>query len=665
MRKALLFAACSLSAGAAFHQRFLVHTESESKEPKKLTPDTPKDLKFTEIKYGFDICQNRLKDYSTTDRRKVNPVFKTRAEHLANLKDPSKTFDVLIIGGGCNGAGTLLEGTARGLNCALIDRNDFASETSSRSTKLIHGGVRYLQEVFRFERGAVEKFKLVFEGLDERNFMLNTAPYMNTKLELVIPCTNLFWLGYYYIGASMYHFLSYVNWWRTNYAYKLPRPSFVGRNMMKELFPLMKGNNYGVKFCEGQMNDARLLIQTLLTSTQDNYIPNMKGATVANYVEFVDFIKSKEGKCIGAKLRDRLNNTEFDVKAKAIVNCAGIFSDHIRTLDNPQVAPRIVPSRGIHIAIPHKYTEKDVGVLIPYTSDKRVMFVLPYRGYTLAGTTDHKCDIDSAPIAPESDIIEVANELSNYFAGNIKDDCTAAWCGIRPLVLADPSAPAELGVRDKIRMMLGKGPTKASTRALTRNHVVEVTKSGLVSLMGGKWTSYRRMGQDTIDAVLKNNPNISVPNKLSVTRNMRLIGGYNSKTLDKTEKDIHEFVDAYRLFLHEKYSLAPDVAASLVEMYGANAPKVVALGEANNLNGLIHKGVPIIKAQVLYAIRNEMATNVRDVLFRRLGVGFASKQTAEEMISSVADLMAKELDWSEEKKQEEIDTAKKHLLTLG
>lgn len=659
MRKVLSFAACGIATGAAFRRYHQLHTEPQ---PKQETLD--RDPKDVEAKYGYDIYLSKLGNYALTDQRKLSPAFKTRADHIANLKDSSKVFDVLIIGGGCNGGGTLLEASTRGLSCALVDRGDFALETSSRSTKLIHGGVRYLEEAMKLERGLKEKFMLVVEGLDERNFMLNAAPYMNKKIDMVIPCSNTFKLLYYAAGVSVYHFLSFFKWKLANYTYKLPRPSFVSKTEMKDLFPILKGDNYGVKFAEGQTNDSRLMLQTVLTSSQDNYVPNMKGATVANYVEFVDFIKDKEGKCIGARLKDRIDESVFEVKAKAIVNCTGAFADKIRLQDNPKAIPRIVGSRGVHITIPRRYTEHGMGILIPRTVDGRVMFILPYRGMTIAGTTDHKCDIVSAPIAPEEDIKEISNELKNYFHGDAESECTAAWCGIRPLVLAKPKVSSGLTFKDRLLKLIGKESVKVSTKSLTRSHEVEVSPSGLVSLMGGKWTSYRRMGQDAVEAVLQHNPDIVAQNS-SLTRNLRLIGSYTNRTFDKTEKSISDFIDAYKLFISDRYALEPEVASHLVEQYGTNSVTVASLGDNAKLNERVHAASPIIKAQVIHAIRHELGTNVRDVLFRRLGVGFVNKKIAEEMIPAVADLMATELQWTEERKQLEIDLARKNLLTLG
>ncbi len=638
-----------------------IRAEAEPKEEK---------IKHLDKQYGYDMYLKGIKKYSVSEQKKVKQEFKSRSQHLKELKDQSKTFDVLIIGGGCNGAGTLFDASTRGLYCALIDRGDFGSGTSSRSTKLIHGGIRYLQEVFKLERGFVEKFKLVVEGLDERNFMLNSAAYLNRKLEMVVPCSNLFWLTYFYAGVCLYHFLSFAKWCFSDYTYRLPRPQYLSKTEMKAFFPNLKGENYGVRFSEGQMNDARLVVQTLLTATQENYVPNMKGAVLGNYVEFLDFVKDSKGKCIGAKLRDRLDGSEFTVKAKSIVNCAGAFSDEIRLKDNPKTTRRIVGSRGVHIIIPQKYTNKGLGILIPKTVDGRIMFVLPFQGATIAGTTDHKCNIETAPVAPPEDVKEITSQLSYYFKGDLDKECIAAWCGIRPLVAAKEKMPSKfsakwMAFRDRLYKMLGKEPKKLSTKSLTRSHEIEVSESGMVSLLGGKWTAYRKMGQDAVDAVLKEHPEIVPASKESISRNIRLIGAYTSKSLDGTEKDITEFIDHYTRFLHDEYKLDWDTCAHLVQHYGANAIQVAMLGAETNSNQKLHKDSPVIKAQVIYAIRKEMAVSTRDIIFRRLGIGFTNQKVAEEVIPGVAEVMASEMGWNDKKKKEEIETAKKNVLSLA
>jgi len=650
MRKALCLALCSISC---FNNP--LRTESNTPSNNEPTKRVYKDLKPL---YGYDVYHKHIKKFSVSDQCKLKPKLKKRAEHLAVLKNTPE-FDVLVIGGGCTGAGTLLEASSRGLSCALIDRGDFGIETSSRSTKLFHGRVKHLKDIIRFEREVIKRFKLLLEGLDERNFIINSAAYMNKEIEIVIPSTNVFKWIYHYIGVSIYHLLSYFQWIFSDYGYKLPRPSLITQEQMQKLVPSLKYKSYGVKLSESQISDTRLLIQSLLTATQNDYLTNMKGATLANYVEFVDFIKDNNGKCVGVNLIDRTDGSKFSVKARAIINCTGGFADEIRRKDNPNAIKRTIGSRGVHLAIEQKYTKKRLGVLIPNTSDGRMMFVLPYERMTIAGTTDHRCEVQSTPIAPLEDIKEIEKELSKHFTSQTPFLCTAAWCGIRPLVL---DTNKELS-RFNPRRLLGRKDQE--TKVLPRSHVVEVSKSGLISVMGGRWTVYRKMGQTAIDTALKAHPEIIPSNKVSVTRNMRLIGGYTSKSFDGSEDNVNEFIGYYKRILHEKYSLDWELASNLVETYGIHSIKVANIGVKKGMNGRLHKDYHYTKAQVIYAIRKELATNVRDVVFRRLGIGFFDKIATEKIIPIVATIMAKEMDWSKEKKAEEIKAAKDSLLTLA
>lgn len=619
---------------------------------------------------GYDIFLKDIKNIKEQERKKLLFDLKSREQHLKELKNPSKKFDVLVIGGGCNGAGVVFDASTRGLSCALIDSGDFASGTSSRSTKLIHGGIRYLEQAFKLERGFVDKLKLVVEGLDERNFMLNTASYMNKNLEMAIPCKNIFILGYYYAGVCLYHFLSYFKWCFSDYQYRLPRPKLISKSKMKELIPSLKGNCYGIKFSEGQMNDARLDIQTLLTSSVDSYVPGMKGTVLANYVECIGLLKDSSGKIIGAKLKDKIENKEFTVKANAVVNCAGIFSDAIRIMDNPSAQKRIVGSRGVHIMLPHEYTKSNVGVLIPKTADGRIMFILPYQGMTIAGTTDHACDLEHFPSAPEGDIKEIADVLKDYFNGDIQKECIAAWCGIRPLVAAKPVPKSGIGkvievIKGKYYKILGKKPKESSTKALTRSHELEVSNSGLISLMGGKWTAYRKMGQDTVDLILKEHPELNPTTKESISHNVRMIGAYTNKSIEGSEKNISEFIPSYKRFLNEYYNIDLNSCNHLIECYGTNAIQVAQLGKDLKLNEKLHESLPVLKIQVIFAIRKELAVSVKDVVFRRLGIGFTNSKIAEELIPIVASIMAKELRWNSEKQADEMHSAKLFLKRLG
>ena len=453
--------------------------------------------------YNFQM--ENLSHLRYFDRRKLKARLRKREEHLSELKSKDTNIDVLIIGGGATGAGVLLDGSMRGLKCALIEKGDFASATSSKSTKLIHGGIRYLEQFFKLERGFIDKIKLVVESLDERNYMLNSAPYMNKSVKMVVPCKNIFYLIYYYVGVNFYHFISFLNFvFSRDYTLKLPRPQFVSKRRMKELFPLLKRASYGVLFCEGQMDDARAALQSMLTVTAEHYIGGLKPAIIANYTSLFSFIYDKDTQKIsGAILKDETTGRQFEVRCKSVINCTGPYADNIRLLDDPSANKRMVGSRGVHLVLPKYMTPHDVGLVVPKTKDGRIMFNLPYKHkYTISGTTDHPNSIDPMPMAPHSDIQEILAELKNYYdmGDHPENQVLSAWSGIRPLVLsgnyiiyiiyiyiATPEKEFKLPLPSWMKKSSKKeenkestdGVEKVETKRLTRNHEIEISDSGI------------------------------------------------------------------------------------------------------------------------------------------------------------------------------------------
>ena len=654
MRKALYLVACTTTI--PFIKSSQLHTKDKSQSSSLKMELTDAALKDFEIQY--DVYKKHLKKYDHSDRRKIKPVFKTRTEHLINLKDPSKTFDILIIGGGCSGAGTLLEASTRGLYCALIDKGDFGAETGNRSINILHGGLRDFKNTFKLQRDILTKLKLVSNRLNERNYLINSAGYMNERLDIVIPCTNVLRLFGWYAVLNIYHFISYLRWAFSEYTFKLPRPSLLSKERMKLCFPLLKNEFYGVRFSEAQTFNNRLLIQTLLTATQEDYIPNMKGAVLGNYIEFIDFIKNNHGTCIGARLRDKLDGKEFVVKAKVIVNCTEISSDEIRLKDNPKATPMTLALRGIHLVLPHKYFGE--GVLLPKSSKGRNVYIVPYKKRAIVTIDYNEDKVIANLVTPDANIKEIKDKLGKYFEENIYKDHTTMWSDVRSLVLTKPKASL-FGIKDKVKRLLNKTVSEPAN-VLARNYEIEVSDSGLISLMGCKWITYRKSGQDIVETILKEHPELPPSTKSSVTRDMRLIGAYTNKTIDKSEKTVNEFIDLYIKFIQKKYSLDYKVAKNLVKMYGAQAIKVAKIGEKNKLKERLHENYPFIKAQVLYAVKKEMAVSIKDVIDRRLGIQFTTAKEADEIISVIGDMMEGELNWSKNKKQEEIEQAKKDLL---
>ena len=627
----------------------------DTKEDKDQAPlnfeikDMPKDPKKVRLPYNQDTTpkweynfygHNKF-ELSDFDRKKIYSVAKNRDYHVKMLSDPENIYDIIVIGGGSAGASVALDAASRGLHCAVLERNDFGSGTSSRSTKLIHGGMRYLEQAMKLESGFFEKLGLVVEGLRERNYMVNSLPYLNTEVKLVVPLFSPWQMVYYGCGVYIYHFISYIHWLRSSYKIKFTRPQWYGKSEMKELFPNLKPCR-GVMFAEGQMIDSRTLIQTLLTTTIESYNGGFAPANIANYMEVKSIIK-KDGKAIGVEVLDKVTNKTFKIYAKAIINCAGPYSDEIRRLDNPNAPQRIVGSNGVHIILPSApYTPKDVGIFIPKTEDGRVMFVIPYQGKTLSGTTDHNCKIDPSPTVPENDIKEITKELDHYFIGTQPEkNILASWNGIRPLVI------------DK--KYEGKQIDTSDTKLFTRLHVVDFSESGVASLMGGKWTSYRQMGYDAVQEVIDRNPKLSPVFNSPVTTSLKLYGSYTSQMNKKDFSNPRAFIPVYEKFLQKQYSIPADVARHLVYYYGTKSVHIAELGKQINGMEKIVPNEPYIQAEVAYVLRHEMAVNLKDVVFRRLGIGFLNTElTKGEFTNKVADLMQKELKWSDKEKEAQI-----------
>eukprot|EP00826_Nyctotherus_ovalis_P061031 TRINITY_DN8641_c0_g1_i3.p1 TRINITY_DN8641_c0_g1~~TRINITY_DN8641_c0_g1_i3.p1 ORF type:complete len:631 (+),score=82.16 TRINITY_DN8641_c0_g1_i3:211-2103(+) len=606
MRRALYSAICG--TGIFLTGGLHLHTKSQSKDKSGSTSpniDSPENwLKDFETQY--DIYRKHFKNYSHSDQRKLRPSFKTRAEHLANLKDPSNTFDILVIGGGSNGAGALLEASTRGFYSALVDNNDFGVENGSGPV-LIHGGLRRFRSAFRVQRGIFRDLKLVSNRLSERDYLLNAAPYMNRRLDLAIPCRNLPSLLWNYTVANTYHLIGYLRWAFSDYMCKVPRPSLMSKEEMKNCFPLLKGS-YGVRFSEVQGVDNRLLIQALLTATQEGYAPNMKGAVIANYIEFVDLLKDKNGTCIGARLKDRQDGKEFTVRAKVVVNCAGTSSDKLRLKDDPKAKPMTLTLKGCHLKLPYKPSKENIGLLLPESKKGGDFFMLPYKDFTIASISYRGSDMIHRLITSKID----KEQANKYFDTELYRDHTTINCDDKSLVLAKPKLFLP-GLRNRLRRMTGRKPIEPAN-VLTHNYEIDVSDSGLVTLVGSGWTTYRKAGEELVKGVLKEYPELSPSTSCSTTREVRLIGAYTNKTVNRSEKSANEFIDLYKRFIKEKYLLDWDVAENLVAMYGTQAIKVARLGNKKKLKERLHDKYPLIKAQVLYTVKKEMATSIGDIV---------------------------------------------------
>ncbi|CAH1286454.1 unnamed protein product [Diabrotica balteata] len=402
---------------------------------------------------------------------KPKRVLPTRADQIKSLQ--SEKFDIVIIGGGATGAGCALDAATRGLKTALIEADDFASGTSSRSTKLIHGGVRYLQKAIM--QLDYEQYRMVQEALHERAVMLHQAPHLAHPLPIMLPVYRWWQVPYYWAGIKMYDLIAGRQTVKSSY--------FLSKKNALELFPMLRGDKLvgGLVYYDGQQDDARMNLAVAVTAT-------VHGATIANHVSATSLIKEKrDGKDIicGVNVKDEVTGKTWSIPTKCVINATGPFTDSIRKMDNPKVKEICAPSSGVHITLPGYYSPEQMGLLDPDTSDGRVIFFLPWQRHTIAGTTDLPCKVTHNPKPTEDEIMFILEEVKNYLNPDVevrRGDVLSAWSGIRPLV-SDPNKP--------------------DTQSLARNHIVHVSESGLVTIAGGKWTTYRSMAVETIDEAIR------------------------------------------------------------------------------------------------------------------------------------------------------------------
>ena len=340
-----------------------------------------------------------------------------RDEALRQLKENS--FDILVIGGGATGAGVALDAATRGLKVALVERDDFASGTSSKSTKLIHGGVRYLEQAVKgLDKGQLH---LVKDALKERAVLLKNAPHLTRPLALLTPLYKRFEKPYYRVGLKMYD-------WLAGKANLFPSKGVNAKKAL-ELFPMLKSTDLkgGVIYADGQFDDARMNVAIAMTAIE-------QGAVLANHVEVIELLKG-DGKICGAHVRDLFSGEEFSIHAQVVINATGPFVDAIRKLDDPKIPSMLKASSGIHIVLDKKFSPPDTGLLIPKTEDGRVLFLLPWLNHTLVGTTDNPAKIEVNPKASEEDIEYILRHIKLYFDMPVdRSDVLAAWSGLRPLV---------------------------------------------------------------------------------------------------------------------------------------------------------------------------------------------------------------------------------------
>jgi glycerol-3-phosphate dehydrogenase len=570
-----------------------------------------------------------------------------RADNLARLK--TEAFDLVVIGGGATGSAVALDGASRGLKVALVERYDFSSGTSSRSTKLLHGGVRYLKDAFfNLDFG---QLKLVYEALRERAHMIAASPHISQPLSIIIPLYSVWDVVQYWGGIKVYEMAAQI---ATLFNTRIPNSYFMGKSATLYQFPLLRpeGLKGSIAYSDGSQNDSRVNTLMALTATVPDYIPGWESAAVANHVSVTGVRTEPNSSTInGVYCKDELTGETFTVTGKVVINATGPFADAVRKMANPEAIDLITPAAGVHIVAPSLYSQPRTAMLIPETSDGRVLFYINWEGNTLIGTTDSKSELTPLPVASQKDVDFIVNESVKYLdvsADDVKRDITAAWSGIRPLV---------------------RDPTSADTSKLSRDHVVEVDeKSGLITIAGGKWTTSRLMAEHTVDKALEVHRGKIHAKHPCRTWFLKLIG--TNPEIDSmagsdslTQSQVIATRDAMNL--SRNFGIEYDDAMYLVRNYGSQAAlDVCELGKARNSLTPLVPHQRVLKAELQWAVEHEMAETVCDVIGHRTRLAFVEPNNTRRILSDIVEELGAIKNWSTERKIKEFDEATKFLATM-
>jgi glycerol-3-phosphate dehydrogenase len=502
-----------------------------------------------------------------------------RSEMLERIKKREKPWDIIIIGGGASGVGCAVDAASRGFDVLLLEQNDFGKGTSSRSTKLVHGGVRYLEQGDIF---------LVREALKERGILKQNAPHLVKTQPFIVPCYS-FWQKFYYgIGLKVYDLLSGK--------YSFGKSQFLSKEETLERLPNIKKENLtgGIIYYDGQFDDTRLLIDLIKSATEN-------GAAILNCARVFGLTKNAERKINGVEFEDTESGEIFSLKSKVVLNATGAFTDDIRKLSDENSKKIIAPSQGIHLVFDKSFLKNEDAIMIPKTSDGRVLFVIPWNGKTIVGTTDtpiEKAELEPKPF--EEEIEFILKTCENYLAKPPRrEDVLSVFVGIRPLV---------------------KSTDSKNTAKLSRDHTIEIDDSNLLTLTGGKWTTYRNMAEDAINKAIDL---ADLADKKCVTKELKIE--------DTKSKQIAEIIK-----------------------------------ENSELAEKLHEDFPYQKADVINSLRFEMARSVEDVLARRTRILFLDANAAIRISREVAEIMAGELgkngEWVESQVKEFKIIAQNYLI---
>lgn len=499
-------------------------------------------------------------------------------------KNTNKVWDVVVIGGGATGLGVALDACTRGFDTLLLEQVDFAKGTSSRSTKLVHGGVRYL---------AQGDISLVLEALHERGLLKQNAPHLVKNQKFIIPNYS-WWSGpFFTLGMKVYDMMSGK--------LGLGSSERISKEETLEAIPNLDEKELigGVIYYDGQFDDSRLAINLAQTIIENNGV-------AINYFKVTDLLKDPDGIICGVMATDEESEETYKIKSKSVINATGVFADDILKMNDPNAKKMIRPSQGVHIILDRSFLQGNSAIMIPKTSDGRVLFAVPWHGKVILGTTDTPLDEHSLePRALDEEIEFILKTAEKYLKKDpTRKDVLSIFAGLRPLAAPDD------------------GDTK--TKEISRSHKLIVSLSGLVTITGGKWTTYRKMAEDTVDKVL-------------------MVAGLEEKKCVTKHMPIHGYVKQSDYTDH-------------LYIYGSDRMKLLGLINKNpGMEKKLHQKLPFLNGEVLWAVRYEMARTVEDVLARRVRALFLDARASIEMAENVAKIMAKELDYDKNWIQKQVE----------
>lgn len=526
-----------------------------------------------------------------------------KREYELQILRQTPSWDIIVIGGGATGAYIALDAVTRGFSVLLLESYDFAKGTSSRSTKLLHGGVRYL---------AQGNTSLVYEALHERNRFFQNAPNLCKQQQFIIPTNNFLKALYYHFGLKIYDFLAT----KDNRKLHIEKTSYINKTDTLEKLKGIKEKmaQHGISYYDGCFDDARMNLSLIKTA-------NKYGACILNYMKVTNFYKDyNNGMVKGVIAYDKLNQQEITIHAQCVINATGVFSNETsKSLNEDNLLEKatktncfgdsfsptyeITPSQGVHLVIAKEFFPNEVALMIPKTSDGRVLFCIPWYDNVLLGTTDTPLKtISIEPKALDEEIDFILKTAGEYLTKQpTRQDIKSVFAGLRPLV---------------------NSKHQTTTKELSRSHKIDISKKKLVSIIGGKWTTARAMAEDTLNKVMEEG----------------LLETRICKTKEIMLEDCNETI---------KYG-------HRLSVYGTKAQEIIALEEKEEYAKKIHKDYPYTYAQVYWALEYEMAQNLEDILARRIRLLFIDAKASEECAKEVGKFVAKHANWNENKLYEEV-----------